>query len=200
MSGDDEATAGDISHIAVNKGGLSALMAGQSGIKTRGPAPVHLWNPPYCGEIDIRIAADGTWYHEGARIGRMPLVKLFASILRRDPERHVLVTPAECVGIVVEDAPFLAVEMRVEGKDAAQVLHLRTNVDDWVRVDGDHPLSFAEDAHGGLKPYVLVRGGLLARLTRALTHDLAELAEEREGRWFVQSAGAAFALEAAPAR
>src|SRR5271154_6634021 len=82
--------------------------------RKRGPAPVHLWNPPYCGEIDMRIAADGTWFYRGSPIGRAPLVQLFSSILRKDPDRYVLVTPVERVGVIVDDAPFLAVEMRVE--------------------------------------------------------------------------------------
>ncbi len=104
--------------------------------------PVHLWNPPYCGEIGLRIAADGIWFYQGSPIGRMPLVKLFASILRKDPERYVLVTPVEKIGIEVEDAPFLAVELEQRERDGRAVLAFRTNVDDWVEVDADHPLRF----------------------------------------------------------
>lgn len=159
----------------------------------RGAPPVERWNPPYCGEIDMTIAADGTWFYQGTPIGRPALVKLFASVLRKDPERFVLVTPVERVGIVVEDAPFLAVEMAVEGEGDARRLAFRTNVDDVVSVDADHPLVFARDGHDGVKPYVKVRGELWALVTRALAYDLAEMAEIRrvEGRdvWGVAAGG-----------
>ncbi|WP_029029376.1 DUF1285 domain-containing protein [Salinarimonas rosea] len=156
---------------------LSRLVAAAKG--GRGAPPVERWNPPYCGEIDMRIAADGTWFYQGTPIGRPALVKLFASVLRKDPERFVLVTPVERVGIVVEDAPFLAVEMAVEGAGEARRLAFRTNVDDVVTVGADHPLVFARDGHGGAKPYVKVRGELWALVTRALAYDLAEMAEPR---------------------
>src|ERR1700710_2015240 len=94
-------------------GAVKGLGEAQASAK-RGPAPVHLWNPPFCGDIDMRIAADGTWFYMGSPIGRLPLVQLFSSILRKDPDRYVLVTPVERVGIKVDDAPFLAVEMQVE--------------------------------------------------------------------------------------
>src|ERR1700733_4220822 len=94
---------------------LDGLAGAARGAAARGPPPVHLWNPPFCGDIDMRIAADGTWWYLGSPIGRAPLVKLFSSILRKDPDRYVLVTPVERVGIKVDDAPFLAVEMQVEG-------------------------------------------------------------------------------------
>ncbi|GGK37396.1 DUF1285 domain-containing protein [Salinarimonas ramus] len=159
----------------------------------RGAPPVERWNPEYCGEIDMRIAADGTWFYQGTPIGRPALVKLFASVLRKDPERFVLVTPVERVGIAVEDAPFLAVEMAVEGDGDAREIAFRTNVDDVVKVDAEHPLVFARDAHGGVKPYLRVRGGLDALVTRALAYDLAELAELRriDGRevWGVAAGG-----------
>ena len=148
--------------------------------RRKGPPPVDRWNPAYCGEIDMRIAADGTWFYNGTPIGRLPLVRLFASILRRDPERYVLVTPVERVGIAVEDAPFQAVEMAVEGEGADRRIAFRTNVDDLVNVGPDHPLRFDRDAAGGIKPYVRVRGGLWARITRALTYDLIALGEERD--------------------
>ncbi|WP_425352962.1 DUF1285 domain-containing protein [Alsobacter soli] len=159
---------------------LDALTAGAREAGKKGPPPVHLWNPPYCGEIDMRIAADGTWFYMGTPIGRPALVKLFASVLRRDPERFVLVTPVEMVGIAVEDAPFMAVEMQVEGEGEARRMAFRTNVDDWVTVDAAHPLRFAREPAGGLRPYVLVRGGLEARVTRALFYDLVALGEERD--------------------
>jgi hypothetical protein len=157
---------------------LSAAVNAASAAK--GPPPVERWHPPFCGDIDMRIAADGTWFYNGTPIGRPALVKLFASILRKDPDRFVLVTPVERVGIEVEDAPFLAVEMAVEGEGAARRLAFRTNVDDLVRVDSAHPLRFGKDEAGGVKPYVLVRGDLWALVTRALTYDLVELGEDRE--------------------
>ena len=107
--------------------------------RAKGLPPVHLWNPPFCGDIDLRIARDGTWFYGGTPIGRLPLVKLFASILRKDPEGFRLVTPVEKVGITVEDAPFLAVEMKVE---RGSMLSFRTNVDDWVEAGADHLLRF----------------------------------------------------------
>ena len=146
--------------------GLEALQ------KTRGAAPVHLWNPPYCGEIDMRIARDGTWFYNGSPIGRPALVQLFASVLRKDPERFVLVTPVERVGILVEDAPFLGVELQRQGEGDSQSLRLRTNVEDWVEISPQNPLKFLPGDSGGLKPYALVRGDLWALVKRALFYDL----------------------------
>ena len=146
---------------------LDSLTAGVQSAAKKGPPPVHLWNPAYCGEIDMRIASDGSWYYMGTPIGRPALVRLFASVLRKDPERYVLVTPVERVGIVVDDAPFVAVEMQVEDHEAGRTLAFRTNVDDWTTADAAHPLRFEREATGGLKPYVLVRGELWARVARA---------------------------------
>jgi hypothetical protein len=146
----------------------------------KGLPPVERWNPAYCGEIDMRIAADGTWHYNGSPIGRPALVRLFSTILRKDSERFVLVTPVERVGITVEDAPFLAVEMAVEGEGDGRQIAFRTNVDDVVEVDADHPLRFETDRTGGVKPYVRVRGDLWARVTRPLALDLVDMGEERE--------------------
>ncbi|MFV2035665.1 MAG: DUF1285 domain-containing protein, partial [Halocynthiibacter sp.] len=161
--------------------GLSSLkglgLVSQSG--KRGRPPLHLWNPPYCGEIDIRITADGTWFHEGTPIGRPALVRLFASILiGGDDGRHYLITPVEKVGITVEDAPFQAVGLAVENRGRNdQHLVLTTNVGDEVAVGPDHPLDFQiDEPTAGLKPYVLVRDWLKARVSRAITYDLVELA------------------------
>jgi hypothetical protein len=160
-------------------GRLKAALGEHGSVK--GPPPVERWNPPFCGDLDMRIAADGTWFYMGTPVGRPALVKLFASVLRKDPERYVLVTPVERVGIVVEDVPFLAVEMEVEGAGRDRHVAFRTNVDDLVEVGPEHPLRFDADETGAVKPYVLVRGGLWARLTRALTYDLIELGEDRSG-------------------
>ncbi|AWN50573.1 DUF1285 domain-containing protein [Methylobacterium sp. 17Sr1-1] len=162
----------------------------------RGPPPVERWNPDYCGEIPMRIAADGTWHYNGSPITRPALVRLFSTILRRDPDgRTVLVTPVERVGIEVEDAAFLAVEMAVEGEGEARAVAFRTNLDDVVPLDDAHPLRFERDPEGGFKPYIAVRHGLWARLTRALAYDLVALCEEREEAgetWFGLPAGGRF--------
>src|SRR5215475_9570900 len=113
------------------QGGLEALTASLSR-ENRGLPPVERWNPPFCGDIDMRVAADGTWFYQKTPIGRLPLVKLFASVLKREGDKYFLVTPVEKVGIVVDDAPFLAVEMKVTEGDTGRVLEFRTNVDDWV--------------------------------------------------------------------
>ena len=157
---------------------LSAALGSDAGRK--GPPPVERWNPAYCGEIDMRIAADGTWHYMGTPINRPALVKLFSTVLRKDPERHVLVTPVERVGIAVEDAPFLAVEMAVDGEGGERQIAFRTNVDDLVQVGPERPLRFEQDAKGGIKPYVRVRGELWARVTRSLALDLIALGEEGE--------------------
>jgi hypothetical protein len=162
-------------------GGLDALAGAARAAGKKGPPPVHLWNPPYCGEIDMRIATDGTWFYQKTPIGRLPLVKLFASVLKREGDRHFLVTPVEKCGIAVDDAPFLAVEMQVDEDQGGRTLKFRTNVDDWVACGPDHALRFEpEPGTGGLKPYLHVRRDLWAKLTRALFYDLVALGEERE--------------------
>jgi uncharacterized protein len=147
---------------------------------TRGLPPVDLWDPPYCGEIDMRIASDGTWFYQKTPIGRPAFVKLFASVLKREGDRYFLVTPVEKCGITVEDAPFLATEMKMETSPSGRVLRFVTNVGDEVPCGPDHPLRFEpETGTGGLKPYLLVRRNLWAKVTRALFYDLVELGEER---------------------
>jgi uncharacterized protein len=143
--------------------------------------PVDQWNPPFCGDLDMRIAADGTWFYLKTPIGRPALVKLFASVLKREGDSYFLVTPVEKCGIKVDDAPFLAVELRVDNEAAGRVLNFRTNVEDWVACGPEHPLRFEpESGTGGLKPYLHVRRDLWARVTRALFFDLVELGEERQ--------------------
>jgi hypothetical protein len=148
---------------------------------TKGPPPVHLWNPPFCGDLDMHIATDGTWHYLKTPIGRPALVKLFASVLKREGDKYFLVTPVEKVGITVDDAPFLAVEMKIEEGPGGRVLNFRTNVDDWVACGPEHRLRFEpEPDTGGLKPYLHVRRDLWAKVTRALFYDLVELGEDRE--------------------
>jgi hypothetical protein len=145
--------------------------------RLRGEGPAPSWNPPDCGDIDMRIAADGTWFYCGSPIGRAPLVQLFASVMRREGDRYVLVTPVEKVGIEVEDAPFLAVEMLIDEDERERKLMFRTNVDDRITVDSGHPLRFERGASEGLKPYVRVRGDLWALVKRALFYDLVALGQ-----------------------
>lgn len=178
--------------------GLAELLT-RSGVNVA--APVELWNPPYCGDIGLKIGGDGTWYYQDSPIRRMPLVKLFARVLRRDEDgRHYLVTPVEKVDVVVEDAPFLAVEMECRGAGADQTLLFRTNVDDIVACGPDRPLRFGYDVqNGGCKPYVTVRGRLEALVSRAVTYDLLALAEAfdaRDGTLGVWSGGEFFAIDA----
>ncbi len=147
----------------------------------------------------MRIAADGAWFYQGTPIGRPALVRLFASVLKREGDKYFLVTPVEKVGIVVDDAPFLAVEMKSLTGDAGHVLQFRTNVDDWVTAGSGHALRFEQQpANGGLKPYLHVRRELWAKVTRALFYDLVALGEERDvggkAMFGVSSQGEFFAM------
>jgi len=178
--------------------GLDSITGALAGTGRRAPA-VELWDPPFCGNLDMRIAADGTWFYLKTPIGRPALVKLFASVLKREGDDYFLVTPVEKCGIRVDDAPFLAVELRHEKGPSGQVLNFRTNLDDWIVCDPQHALRFdLEAATGGLKPYLHVRRGLWAKVTRTLFFDLVDLGEEREieGRpmFGVSSMGAFFAM------
>ncbi|MCA3555081.1 DUF1285 domain-containing protein [Aestuariivirga sp.] len=167
--------------------------------KAKGPPPVHLWNPPFCGDIGMRIAQDGTWFYMNSPIGRKPLVQLFASVLRLDADgKYYLVTPVEKAGILVDDAPFTAIRMRVEGEGRGQIIQFETNVDDAVTVDDAHPLRFAEEqGTGGLKPYVMVRAGLEALVSRALFYDLAAAGAVEDGWFGVWSSGRFYPMQKA---
>jgi hypothetical protein len=161
--------------------------------------PVEKWNPEHCGDSAMRIARDGTWYHEGSPIGRPAMVRLFSTILRREPDgRHVLVTPVEKLDIAVEDAAFVAVEVKGEGAGAERRLAFRLNTGDVVVAGAAHPLLFREGEDGPL-PYLAVRGGLEARVARPVYYELANLALEEggdpPGLW---SDGAFFAMAPAP--
>ena len=153
--------------------------------------PVDQWHPTHCGNSDMRIARDGTWYHQGSPIGREAMVKLFASILRRETDgSYVLVTPGEKLDIVVDDVPFIAVEIKATGVHQSRTLTFRLNTGDLVVAGPDHPLRFAET------PYVLVRGGIEARIARPVYYELAALALDEGGTppglW---SGGMFFAIE-----
>jgi hypothetical protein len=165
--------------------GLAALIgraAEQAGQGTRGLPPVDRWNPPFCGDLDMEIKADGTWFYMGTPIGREALVRLFSTVLRKDEdERTYLVTPVEKVGIQVADAPFLAVEMEATQRDGLPVLTFRTNVGDVVEAGAEHPLRFEIlGEEGQLKPYLHVRGRLEALLSRPVMYALVEQGEEVE--------------------
>lgn len=161
--------------------GLAALIE-RAGASGKGLPPVDKWNPPFCGDIDMEIRRDGTWFYMGTPIGRMPLVKLFSSVLRKDEDgKTYLVTPVEKVGIRVEDAHFLAVEMNARTEAGVQILTFRTQTGDLVEAGPDHPLRF-ENAPGndGVKPYIRVRGRLDALIARPVMYELVALGEEME--------------------
>lgn len=184
---------------------LDSLTQAARGAAAKGLPPVHLWNPPFCGDLDMRIATDGTWFYLGTPIGRPALVRLFSTVLKREDGKYFLVTPVEKVGIRVDDVPFMAVEMAQEGEGVARNLSFRTNVDDWVPCNAEHRLRFEAASDGGLTPYLHVRSDLWAKVTRALYYDLVEMGEERtvDGHemFGVMSNGEFFAMaDAAQAR
>jgi hypothetical protein len=167
-------------------------------VEQRRLPPVEQWNPTHCGDSEMRIARDGTWFHQDSPIGRQAMVRLFSTILRRDADgRYVLVTPVEKLDIQVDDAPFVAVEMKAEGEGADARLAFRLNTGDLVTAGADHPLRFA-GGEDGPRPYLHVRGGLEALVSRSVYYELADraLADEaaRPGVW---SSGAFFPLEPA---
>jgi len=158
----------------------------------KGLPPVHQWNPPYRGDLDIRIARDGTWYHEGGAINRFGLVKLFAGILRREGDRYYLVTPVEKVGITVDDAPFVAVDVDIEGCGTQQDLIFETNIGDKVVAGPENPIRMERDPDTQEpSPYVMIRDGLEALIDRKSFYRLAEIGEVSDG-WFGLWSGGAF--------
>lgn len=182
-------------------GGLTGLQAliGRAGDNKRGIPPVEKWEPEFCGDLDMVIKKDGTWFYMGTPIGRHALVKLFSSVLRKDADdKTYLVTPVEKIGITVEDAHFVVVEMNALG-DEAQILTFRTNVGDIVEAGSDNPLRFVTvEENDGVKPYVLVRGRLEAVLARPVMYELISHGEEIEidGRlmFAVRSKGVVFPI------
>jgi hypothetical protein len=162
---------------------------------SRGPAPVHLWNPPFCGDLDIRIARDGTWFYLGTPIGRAGLVKLFSSILKREGDKFFLVTPVEKVGITVDDAPFVAVDFEVSGEGDAQSITFTTQVEDTVTADPDHPIRVVRDPKTGEPaPYVEVRAGLEALIDRKSFYRLVDIGAHKDGWFGLWSGGTFFAV------
>jgi len=157
----------------VVKSSADSLASAAQHFAARGPAPVHLWNPDFCGDLDMRIARDGTWFYLGTPIGRLPLVKLFSSILKREGDAYFLVTPVEKVGIKVDDVPFIAVDFEVS--DGPQIT-FTTNVGDEALLGLDHPLRITHNEKGEPAPYVHVRANLEARIDRKSFYRLVDLA------------------------
>ena len=171
------------------------LVASITAIKTRGLPPVHLWNPPFCGDLDMRIARDGTWFYQGTPIGRPGLVKLFSSILKREEGKYFLVTPVEKVGITVDDAPFVAQDFEPSGTGVDQVLTFTTNVDDTARAGPDHPIRVVRDAETGEpSPYVLIRADLEALIDRKSFYRLVDLGVHHNDWFGVWSGGRCFEI------
>lgn len=178
---------------------LLAQIAGSG----KGLPPVHLWNPDFCGDIDMRIARDGTWFYLGTPIGRKPMVRLFSTIIRRDGDDYFLITPVEKVGIKVDDAPFVAVLLEVEGSGESQLLRFTTNVEDVVEAGAEHPLRIDLDPHTQEPaPYLHVRNNLEALIHRNVFYQLVDLAvvHEIDGqRWLgVWSGGEFFPIGLEP--
>lgn len=160
------------------------IAASARAVRAKGLPPVHLWNPPFCGDLDMRIARDGTWFYLGTPIGRPELVRLFSTILRRDGDDYFLVTPVEKVGITVDDAPFVAVDFEAEGTGPAQTLRFETNVGDHVTAGPDHPIRVTRDPETGEpSPYVLVRANLEALIDRKSFYRLVDIGDRHDG-WF----------------
>ncbi len=175
------------------KSGLNAVAEAAKQAPGKGLPPVHLWHPEHCGDIDIVIRADGVWMHEGSPIGRKELVRLFSTVLRKDPDGYHLVTPVEKLRITVEDLPFRAVAMRREG----DALIFTTDVGDEVRASEADPIVVETDpTTGEPAPRIHVRGDLWARIARPVFYEMVEMAQEVDGRLVVRSGGQVFSLGA----
>jgi hypothetical protein len=161
--------------------------------KTRGLPPVHLWNPPFCGDLDMRIARDGTWFYLGTPIGRPELVRLFSSILKKEDGKYFLVTPVEKVGITVDDAPFVAVDFDVQDAGDKQVLRFETHVGDSAVAGPDHPIRVERDVETGEpSPYILIRADLEALIDRKSFYRLVEIGAHHEDWFGLWSSGTFF--------
>ncbi len=183
----------------ITKPSADSIAQSASAASKKGPPPVHLWNPPFCGDLDMRIARDGTWFYLGTPIGRKPLVKLFSSIIRKDDDKYFLVTPVEKVGITVDDAPFVAIDFDVENAGPDQTLTFTTQVDDEMVAGPENPIRVERDPETGEpSPYILVRTNLEALIDRKSFYRLVDLGEHEtfEGEnWFgVRSSGMFFPI------
>lgn len=159
-----------------------------------GIPPVESWNPPFCGDLDMRIARDGTWFYLGTPIGREGLVKLFSSIIRKDGDQYFLVTPVEKVGITVEDAPFVAIDFDAAGEDVSQKLRFETHVGDRFVAGPEHPIRVSYDENGEPSPYVLVRRNLEALIDRKSFYRLVDLGVHHDGWFGIWSSGTFFPI------
>jgi hypothetical protein len=172
-----------------------SLVASIKAAKTRGLPPVDKWDPAFCGDLDMQIKRDGTWFYQGTPIGRPGLVKLFASILKREGDDYFLVTPVEKVGITVEDAPFLAIDFEAEGEGTDQVLTFVTKTDDVTVAGPDAPIRVERDAETGEpSPYVLVRRNLEALIDRKSFYRLVDIGVHHDGWFGVWSKGEFFGI------
>ncbi|WP_121630379.1 DUF1285 domain-containing protein [Tropicibacter alexandrii] len=180
-------------NVTVDAEGLAA--SARAAKKGKGLPPVHLWNPPFCGDLDMRIARDGTWFYLGTPIGRFELVKLFSSILKMEDGKYFLVTPVEKVGITVDDAPFVAVDFTASGEGTAQVLTFTTHVGDETVAGPDNPIRVERDPETGEpSPYVHVRAGLEALIDRKSFYRLVEIGAHHDGWFGLWSQGAFFRI------
>ena len=172
------------------------LIAAAKSAAKKGPPPVHLWNPPFCGDLDMEIRRDGTWFYLGTPIGRHALVRLFSSIIRKDGDDYFLVTPVEKVGIRVVDVPFVAIDADATGSGDRQLLSFTTNVGDAVTAGPDHPIRVVRDRETGEpSPYIHIRANLEALIDRKTFYRLIDLGrhEPHEGNsWFGLWSGGVF--------
>lgn len=187
---------GGSAQLIVKPSAESVMASATVAAKGAGPAPVHLWNPPFCGDLDMRIARDGTWFYQGTPIGRAPLVRLFANILKREGDSYFLVTPVEKVGLRVDDVPFVAVDFDVSGSGPDQSVTFVTNVGDRATAGPDHPLRVVRDpGTGEPAPYVMIRRGLEARIDRKSFYRMVDLCQDEDiggTSWFGLRSGGAF--------
>ena len=173
----------------------SLATAARAAAGKKGLPPVHLWNPEFCGDLDMRIARDGTWFYLGTPIGRKELVRLFSTILRKDDDKYFLVTPVEKVGITVDDAPFVAVDFEVSMEANQQILTFETNVGDFTQACGEHEIRVVRDAESGEpSPYVHVRAGLEALIDRKSFYRLVDIGVHNDGWFGVWSGGEFFGI------
>ncbi|MCY4302499.1 MAG: DUF1285 domain-containing protein [Aestuariivita sp.] len=174
---------------------VEELVASARTAQSKSLPPVHLWDPPYCGELDIRIARDGTWFYLGTPIGRIELVRLFSSILKREGDRYYLVTPVEKVGIRVDDAPFVAVDFAIRQEEQGQTLTFETHVGDFARASADCPIRVTIDPQTHEpSPYILIRRNLEALIDRKSFYRLVDLAVHYQGWFGVWSRGEFFPI------
>ncbi|KIN76284.1 DUF1285 domain containing protein [Sulfitobacter mediterraneus KCTC 32188] len=171
------------------------ILASAKAAKTRGLPPLEKWNPPFCGDLDMHIRRDGTWFYQGTPIGRPELVKLFSTILWREGDDYFLVTPVEKVGITVEDAPFVAVDFEAEGSGTDQLLRFVTNLQDEALAGPDHPIRVVRDPETGEpSPYVLIRRNLEALIDRKSFYRLVDIGAHHDGWFGLWSGGEYFGI------